>query len=691
MEETKVSKREWVKTAAIIFLAILLVLTFFSNTIMNATLPEVAAQQIEGGTINAKIRGSGTVGANETYDVTINQTRKIASVLVKVGQSVNAGDTLFLLEAQESDEVKAAQDELDQLELSYEKSLIDAGNNSAKENHEVQKARDAYNEALAIYHQYSTMDATRLASEQAKADAAQKAAQANYDSLQEQYTTASSDKTYTDAQAAVTEQTANIKNYESQVEDYDTQIKDLDNGASTTLSIQRQIDDKKTELAQANSDLSRDNVLYQTDYEALKGFVREVNPSADDTLVENTAAAWAKDTATLASELIKKYPDLAENDPDSTVSSSDGGGGTTAFASKTKAEVKAKKWALAYTTITADNEKIKALQTELDRLNQDYANAQGTVSENRQKLVDKRDEAYRKRNESQNLLNNAQNIVNQYDNNLKALKASVDQAKSTLTAAQEAATKLQNASTAAETVKSTKASLEELLFNQQLGDSSSLDMQAAKETIEKKRKALEELTANADELEVTAKVGGVVASIEVTAGNSIGPDTPLAKLNVADRGYTIKISVTAEQAKRVKVGDKADVVNYWGGNVEAVLENIARDPNTSGNNLLVFKLTGDVDPDTNLTLSIGQKSASYDALVPNSAVRTDNNGTFVLALTSKSTPLSTRYTATRVPVQVLAQDDTMSAISGIGAGEFVITTSTKPIEAGTQVKLADNG
>ena len=64
MEETKVSKREWVKTAAIIFLAILLVLTFFSNTIMNATLPEVAAQQIEGGTINAKIRGSGTVGAN---------------------------------------------------------------------------------------------------------------------------------------------------------------------------------------------------------------------------------------------------------------------------------------------------------------------------------------------------------------------------------------------------------------------------------------------------------------------------------------------------------------------------------------------------------------------------------------------------------------------------------------------------
>ena len=58
---------------------------------------------------------------------------------------------------------------------------------------------------------------------------------------------------------------------------------------------------------------------------------------------------------------------------------------------------------------------------------------------------------------------------------------------------------------------------------------------------------------------------------------------------------------------------------------------------------------------------------------------------------SRSSSRTSRYTATRVPVQVLAQDDTMSAVSVIGAGEFVITTSTKPIEAGTQVKLADNG
>ena len=45
MGEKKIN-REWVKTFAIIFLAVLLVLTFFSNTIMNMTLPEVSTEYI---------------------------------------------------------------------------------------------------------------------------------------------------------------------------------------------------------------------------------------------------------------------------------------------------------------------------------------------------------------------------------------------------------------------------------------------------------------------------------------------------------------------------------------------------------------------------------------------------------------------------------------------------------------------
>ena len=78
-------------------------------------------------------------------------------------------------------------------------------------------------------------------------------------------------------------------------------------------------------------------------------------------------------------------------------------------------------------------------------------------------------------------------------------------------------------------------------------------------------------------------------------------------------------------------------------------------------------------------------------IVPNSAIREDNNGKFVLIVESKSSPLGNRYIATRADVEVVASDDTQSAITGAVEGwEFVITTSTKPIEAGQQVRLAEN-
>ena len=45
MNETATTKRrDWIKNAVIVFLIIMLLLTFFSNTIMNYSLPEVSAE-----------------------------------------------------------------------------------------------------------------------------------------------------------------------------------------------------------------------------------------------------------------------------------------------------------------------------------------------------------------------------------------------------------------------------------------------------------------------------------------------------------------------------------------------------------------------------------------------------------------------------------------------------------------------
>ena len=106
MKENGKNKREWVKTAAIIFLSIMLVLTFFAQTIMNYSLPEVATSYVQSGTITAKIRGTGTVESGDPYEVKVTESRKVASVAVVQGQTVQKGDVLLYLEDAESDELR---------------------------------------------------------------------------------------------------------------------------------------------------------------------------------------------------------------------------------------------------------------------------------------------------------------------------------------------------------------------------------------------------------------------------------------------------------------------------------------------------------------------------------------------------------------------------------------------------------
>ena len=78
--------------------------------------------------------------------------------------------------------------------------------------------------------------------------------------------------------------------------------------------------------------------------------------------------------------------------------------------------------------------------------------------------------------------------------------------------------------------------------------------------------------------------------------------------------------------------------------------------------------------------------------VPNSAIREDNNGKFILIIEERPSPLRNRYIARRADVEVTTSDDTKSAINAAIEGwEYVITTSTVPIKAGQEVRLANSG
>jgi len=65
-------RREIIKTVLIVFLAVLLVLTFFSNTIMNRSLPEISTEAVSSGKLTERVRGSGMIESNQTYEVKVD-------------------------------------------------------------------------------------------------------------------------------------------------------------------------------------------------------------------------------------------------------------------------------------------------------------------------------------------------------------------------------------------------------------------------------------------------------------------------------------------------------------------------------------------------------------------------------------------------------------------------------------------
>ena len=156
-------RKDMVKNVAIAFLSVMLLLTFFSNTIMNITLPQVAIQQISYGSISPQIRGTGTVSAEDPYNVTLKETRKISGVALKEGAHVEIGDVIYYLEDTESSELKEARSDLEELEINYEQTLFSGdvpddvisnvrnGKNTTYDTYqnELKAVKDRYETALA--------------------------------------------------------------------------------------------------------------------------------------------------------------------------------------------------------------------------------------------------------------------------------------------------------------------------------------------------------------------------------------------------------------------------------------------------------------------------------------------------------------------------------------------------------------
>lgn len=625
--ETKPKNRAWVKDAAIVFLVVLLILTFFSNTIMNHSLPEVATQMVTDGTITAKVRGTGTVEALGDHKVKAKSNLNIAKVMVKAGQEVNAGDVLFILGAADDDELDAAIQELENLQTQYSQNALSVPimDQFVAERNALDKAKKAMDDAYSAWKE-AEKDLDDVVKDE---NSPVKGLLEEKDKIETQYTAAlqkleqeklvlsSVESVLNSAMADYEQKYTKWKESEFNVPEV-THTPPAGGGAVETPAPSN----TPTGAADTSGEVETANAEPQVDPAVLIDAAQNILMRPFAKVGTNTGASGSEEpddvkearlrVEALQAEYKAKQEEAVQDSVDTDLS------GRQRVQYITRKQYKVDTLQL----------KLKAINDQLDKYGGNTAN----VSVAKQAYLD---------------------ALDTYEEAQYSLNKQVES---------------QNRSIA----------------------SAGVGLSAISKQIERQQEKIKKLSGEGDENTITANVAGTVTEVNYTAGDTVVKDDILCSIEVPDMGYTVSFSVTNDQARRLHVGDTATISNfYWGNQIVATLASIQTDKkNPTTNKTLTFNLEGDVNSGAELTVSVGQKSARYDTIIPNSAIRTDSNGSFVLAVTEKSSPLGNRYIAKRVNIEVQAADDTTSAVTAdLNYGDYVITTASAPVASGDMVRL----
>lgn len=690
-------RREWVKNAAIIFLSIMLVLTFFSNTIMNYSLPEVATEYVQSGTITEKVRGTGTITASDPYNVSISESRVISSVAVKPGDEVKKGDPLFYLEDMESTELLDAEKELNSLILAYQLAVItESMEVGTVSNIESDRTLSLTQKQQRLQSAISAVDAAQAEYDAATLQVAAVNKELGYignqvvDTTNEKNAVSNAQKeanaagqAVADAQADAARAVENVTIAENNVLAKENDLKLVQTDVQTMQSLKQEIDNYSSTLQSKQDAWNNAQDAYNNAEVVLN------SAKSDLKRLEDAMEQWQQDNQPPSDpeeegkriEAIQKQEEWVKQKESEYIEAK-------SALDRAKQEYDAYAGGLPalqerYASMGGD-EKLNQLigdaaskENELEKAKQDVIQAKNNVSEANKEVANKQNE---QSNKTSAVTNAQQALTDKENSNNNAVDKA--NASNQLLDAQDRQAKAQiNLDKAKEDLTEIQ---KELLAE--------INLESQNDAIELQQEKVEKLREKSVGATIDAPVDGIVMSVNKAAGEKTEPEEALAVMQVAGKGFTLVFSATTEQARKLSVGDIAELQNAWYyDNVKATLTSIKPDPDDPAQKKqLTFQIEGDVQSGQSLSLSVGQKSADYELVVPNSAIREDNNGKFILIVESKSSPLGNRYIATRVDVEVVASDDTHTAISaGLYGYEYVITTATKPVEAGKQVRLTD--
>ena len=161
-ENTNTKKRTWVTKVIIAFVAFLLLLTFFSNTIMNFFIPKVVGKRISGGNLSYTDKATSVVEPVTKYEIKVAEGRTIEKVLVEDYEQVKKDEVLLKLKYRTEEDASILEElkkELNDLEkekyyaarVSQAKAKLKQAKAVLKKNKKNKEAKAAVNDAQAVY------------------------------------------------------------------------------------------------------------------------------------------------------------------------------------------------------------------------------------------------------------------------------------------------------------------------------------------------------------------------------------------------------------------------------------------------------------------------------------------------------------------------------------------------------------
>ncbi|MGI6505203.1 MAG: HlyD family efflux transporter periplasmic adaptor subunit [Clostridia bacterium] len=672
MKTDVTKRRNIIKNIAIVFLAVMLVLTFFSNTILNYSLPEVAVQYPMYGTISSRIRGQGTVTANQTYQIYFDESRVIKSVDVRRGEIVQKGAVIYRLEDAPSDELNNANNTLTTMYINYKRAMMQSTYDYSGILEEISELNKLLKEAVSIK---TNLEINKLL----------------YADLQNQIRLAE-------------KKTNELSVKQQELEQYLNSLK-----PDTSYSDE----EFPVAYAIAKADYENAESMLNAEKENLKNLQRQLVAMANPVL-EAQSAVDAK---------MQERDDYIALHPDTDI--------------PTMAEIQAKEDELeaAENEVPPDADKINRIKNELNGMIYryfEYLPVREQIDEYNKQIANLTKALNAVKNQERDIntaITFSRNRIDvlQFTHDdlyeiylpLKARyeygdkEAELVNVTAELISAQEELNALNERKSTVEAKVMTEAEADALVVQRQkeLNDKQAsyekqkaqneLDEQINKMNLENMKREITQQEALVKRLQekavngvITAPVTGVIMNLTYVTGEKTNAGAVVAEIEISEKGYTMSFTVTIEQSRRLSVGQVAEVQYYYGSNAPyAEISAIKTDYNNPrGSRIVELEVRGDnIYPGQTMYVALGETGREYESVVPNSAIHEDNKGKFVYIVEAKNTPIGNRYIARRADIQVIASDDSSSAISGVNAyANYIITTSSKPVTDGMQVRLIEN-